>query len=320
MLNLSDKNILITGGCGFIGSNFIKYISENFEGFLLVNIDKMGLGSRDIDHIHKKSDDYTYIEVNDDIANIESVELNHFKRIRFDYIFHFAAESHVDRSISNPTHFIENNVLGMIKLLEWMRNYQPHSRMINISTDEVFGHLKKDDPPFTEESPFSPRSPYSASKASADLITKSYVETYGLDIVTTHCCNNFGPHQGEEKLIPTIIRKILNGEKVPIYGDGKNIREWIHVDDHNKSLLEIAEIGKLGHSYNVGSGYETTNLQMVVDIAQIIGIKHEIEFVEDRKGHDFRYSIKSLKYERGFDLKKHHTALIETVNSYLPKK
>jgi len=315
MLDLNMKKFLITGGCGFIGSNFIEHIFSNYTGFTIVNFDKMGIGSRQVFHPKMSCRDHCYHMVERDIRTIDEVEW--LKNMEFDYIFHFAAESHVDRSISGPTPFIENNVMGMVELLEWVRNHQPQARMVNISTDEVYGHLGKDEPAFTENSLFNPRSPYSASKASADHIANSYVETYGLDIVTTHCCNNFGKHQGDEKLIPTIIRKIVRGEHIPVYGTGENIREWIHVDDHNKSILEIAEMGESGQSYNIGSGFEVTNLQMVVDIAKLIDINYEIEFVEDRKGHDFRYAIESLKYKRQFNLKDHYEAMKDTVEFYM---
>jgi dTDP-glucose 4,6-dehydratase len=234
--------------------------------------------------------------------------------LKFDYIFHFAAESHVDRSINSPSPFIENNVMGMVSLLEWVRKYQPKAKVINISTDEVFGHLNVNDPAFTEESPFDPRSPYAASKASADLIANSYVTTYGLDITTTHCCNNFGKHQADEKFIPTVIRSIVRGEPIPVYGTGENIREWIHVEDHNKWLLEVADNPNC--STNIGSGIEKTNLDMIKDIGNIVGVTPNIKFVEDRKGHDFRYAIES---HLPFELRNHDEALKETVEFYRNK-
>lgn len=316
MIDLSTKKILVTGGCGFIGSNFIEMILRTFHDMMVVNIDKGGVGSRKLNIGNILPNDNVYIEYTEDIRNIGYTILPTYE---YDYIFHFAAESHVDRSISGPAPFIENNVMGMVSLLEWVRKYQPQAKIINISTDEVFGHLNKHDPPFDERSKFAPRSPYAASKASADLIANSYATTYGLDIVTTHCCNNFGPHQADEKFIPTVIRNIIQGNPIPIYGTGENIREWIHVDDHNKSLLEIAEHGKSGKRYNIFSTVEKTNLEMVLDISEILGKESMIEFVDDRKGHDFRYAITSLKYHRNFKLRNHLEALKDTVQHYKNK-
>jgi dTDP-glucose 4,6-dehydratase len=210
--------------------------------------------------------------------------------------------------------------MGMVELLEWVRLYQPQARLVSVSTDEVFGHLGEFDPPFDERTRFDPRSPYAASKASADLIANSYVTTYGLDIVTTHCCNNFGKHQADEKFIPTVVRHMVENKPIPVYGTGKNIREWIHVNDHNKSLLEIAEMGKSGRRYNIGSKIDKDNLEMIVDIGEVYGKRMpNIEFVEDRKGHDFRYAIDSLYYKRQFKLRNHMDALKETVEFYKNK-
>jgi dTDP-glucose 4,6-dehydratase len=318
MINLTHANVLVTGGGGFIGSNFIKMLLEKYDGVKIINVDKGGIGSRSLKSEIPATNwnTWSYLELNNDIRNIDKI---HFQDYKFDYIFHFAAESHVDRSISGPSPFIENNVMGMVSLLEWVRQYQPQARVINISTDEVYGHLEKYEAPFIETCKFDPRSPYAASKASADLIANSYVTTYGLDILTTHCCNNFGKHQADEKFIPTVIRNMVQGNKIPVYGTGENIREWIHVGDHNKSLLEIAEGGRAGYRYNIGSKVEKTNLEMIVDISEILGKVADIEYVEDRKGHDFRYAIDSLNYRRQFELRDHSDALRETVEFYKEK-
>jgi len=309
MIDLTNCNTLVTGGCGFIGSNFIELISKKYENVTIINMDKMGIGSRTLLEIpNNDKNKYTHLKCGIQYMNYFEASHGHLK---FDYIFHFAAESHVDRSINSPEAFIENNVMGMVSLLEWVRKYQPQAKVINISTDEVFGHLNVNDPAFTEESPFDPRSPYAASKASADLIANSYVTTYGLDITTTHCCNNFGKHQADEKFIPTVIRSIVRGEPIPVYGTGENIREWIHVEDHNKWLLEVADNPNC--STNIGSGIEKTNLDMIQDIANILGVKPEIKFIEDRKGHDFRYAIES---HLPFELRNHDKALRETVEFY----
>lgn len=311
MIDLNNKSVIVTGGAGFIGSNFIEFILREYEKVAVINLDKMGVGSRYLNCFS----DPRYLFICVDIQDYLNYPLE-----KFDYIFHFAAESHVDRSISGPSPFIENNVMGMVSLLEWVRQYQPQAKVINISTDEVFSHLvDKDQDPFTEVSRFAPRSPYAASKASADLIANSYVTTYGLDIITTHCCNNFGPHQADEKFIPTVIRNMVQGNKIPVYGTGENIREWIYVEDHNKSLLEIAEFGRSGWRYNIGSKIEKSNMEMIVDISEILGIYPQIEFVEDRKGHDFRYAIDSLFYRRNFQLRDHYDALKDTVEFYKNK-
>jgi dTDP-glucose 4,6-dehydratase len=322
MVDLNNKNILLTGCCGFIGSNFIEYIDKNYKKMFIVNVDKWGVGHRKMS-THFFQNENKYEEIPFDLCNLDPDSdffwNGHINKTKFDYIFHFAAESHVDRSISGPQAFIYNNVMGITKLLEMVRLKQPQARVINISTDEVYGHLKAHQKPFTEDSNLNPRSPYSASKASADLVANSYAETFGLDIVTTRCCNNFGSHQHDEKLIPTIIRNILSGKSVPVYGTGENIREWIYVDDHNKSILEIAEIGESGKVYNIGSGVEMTNLKMIEDIGKILMIEPKIKFVEDRKGHDFRYALESRYYYRQFDLFDHIDALTSTVQFYAGK-
>lgn len=322
MLNLNGKNILVTGGCGFIGSNFLEFLFKYYKNLTILNIDKLGIGHR-VFPTEVVTETNSYVEFNEDLCWLLPKEdlfwCGMLFKTKFDYIFHFAAESHVDRSINTPDKFVYNNVNGMIRLLEFVRIAQPQAKVINISTDEVYGHLMENDPPFTETSNFNPRSPYSASKASADLLAKSYVSTYGLDIITTHCCNNFGPHQADEKFIPTIIKSLFSKKQIPLYGTGKNIREWIYVDDHNKSLLEIAEFGERGLSYNIGSGIEKTNLEMIQDISTILNMSPKIKYVEDRKGHDFRYAIESMRYKRNFQLQNHMDALEKTVEFYAGK-
>jgi len=316
MVNLNDKTILVTGGAGFIGSNFLNYVLKHYKNLAVVNIDKMGVGSREfIPSINSKF--YTH-----NTTDVRFINLVPQEPIKYDYIFHFAAESHVDRSINSPMDFIHNNVIGITGLLEYMRIHQPQARLINVSTDEVYGHLDLDDPPFTENSPIAPRSPYAASKASADLIANSYHTTYGLDIITTRCCNNYGPWQHSEKFIPTVIRSLKEGKNIPVYGNGKNIREWIYVDDHNKSILEIAARGISGGVYNIGSGLEFSNLDMVeMLVKEVTGEQRywleRVEFVEDRKGHDFRYAIDSIHYIRGFGLTDFDCGISKTVAHYI---
>jgi dTDP-glucose 4,6-dehydratase len=318
MVDLTNRTILVTGGGGFIGSNFIEMVLKKYHYCKVINIDKRGIGSRSLidesfDWIGTRRNNL-YYEYRQNLMDLDS-SLSRLREWKFDYIFHFAAESHVDRSINSPEAFIENNVMGMVSLLEWVRRHQPQAKIINISTDEVFGHLpNKYEPAFKMDSPFDPRSPYAASKASADLIANAYITTYGLDITTTHCCNNFGKHQADEKFIPTVILSIVRGEPIPVYGTGENIREWIHVEDHNKWLLEIA--GNRYCSTNIGSGIEKTNLDMIKDIGNILGVEPQIKFVEDRKGHDFRYAIESYI---PFELRNHEEALKETVEFYKNK-
>jgi dTDP-glucose 4,6-dehydratase len=318
MVDLSNKKVLVTGGCGFIGSNFIEMILNKYYNLSVYNIDKMGIGSRslqDIQYNHLNR----YVEYRKDLRDISTV-FHAENMVDFDYIFHFAAESHVDRSISGPKLFIDNNIMGMVELLEWARQHQKNVKIINISTDEVYGHLVNiDDPSFNESTPFAPRSPYSASKASADMIAASYTTTYGMDIITTHCCNNFGAHQADEKLIPTVIKCLIQNRAIPVYGNGQNIREWIHVDDHNKSILEIAELVTPHRRFNIGSNLEINNLDIIEVISKILKVTPTINFVEDRKGHDFRYSIESINYDRKFKLMDYEEAIKNTVEFYKNK-
>ncbi len=285
--------ILVTGGYGFIGGNFIKYLREYFRtDALIVNVDKNGYASNP-----EYAIPYCNISHHIDIADASALESVFDESDPYDYIFHFAAESHVDNSISGPTVFVESNVLGTQNLLECYRNQNKgHGRFIHISTDEVYGHLGATDPAFTEETPLSPRSPYAASKASSDLMCLSYISTYGLDISITRCCNNFGPNQYREKLIPTVIDSLQEGVKIPVYGKGDNIREWIHVKEHNKAVMNVAAKGESG-VYNIGSGVELTNMELVRLICKIMckDPDENIEFVEDRLGHDFRYAIDCSK-------------------------
>jgi dTDP-glucose 4,6-dehydratase len=285
--------ILVTGGYGFIGGNFIKFLREYFRtDALIVNVDKNGYASNP-----EYAIPYCNISHHIDIADASALESVFDESDPYDYIFHFAAESHVDNSISGPTVFVESNVLGTQNLLECYRNQNKgHGRFIHISTDEVYGHLGATDPAFTEETPLSPRSPYAASKASSDLMCLSYISTYGLDISITRCCNNFGPNQYREKLIPTVIDSLQEGVKIPVYGKGDNIREWIHVKEHNKAVMNVAAKGESG-VYNIGSGVELTNMELVRLICKIMckDPDENIEFVEDRLGHDFRYAIDCSK-------------------------
>ncbi len=283
------QRILVTGGCGFIGSNFINYVLDNDLVESVVNIDKCTYAS-DKNYIkprHRNSDRYQlYIE---DICGKPS-----FVSKNFDYIFHFAAESHVDNSIKTPLPFIESNVLGTFNIVNW--GYENNIPTVVVSTDEVYGSLSWKEASSDEDSQLKPSSIYSSSKAAADLIALSYHKTHNYDVRITRCTNNFGPNQNREKFIPNTILKIKNKQQIPVYGDGQNIREWIWVEDHCHAVFNVAMNGKAGNVYNVGSGNEQRNLDIVNMLLDIMdGETDLISFVEDRKGHDKRYSLDSSK-------------------------
>ena len=303
MIDLNGKTILVTGGRGFIGSNFIEYIIENYNNVSIINVDKLGTGSREI-YPDEDSYNYEFLDINNckyqfiKIDLINKGELDYItNKYKFDYIFHFAAESHVDRSISDPTFFIKNNVIATANLMQSIMENQPHNpRIINISTDEVYGHLNYDEDPFNENSPLNPRSPYSSSKASSDLVSLSYHHTFGLDVIVTRCCNNYGHNQYPEKFIPLAIKNLKEGGRIPIYGDGSNIREWIHVDDHCSGIQAVIQNGKSGEIYNIGTGETYSNLEIANLLISAFGLgAGKIEFVSDRPGHDLRYALNSEK-------------------------
>jgi dTDP-glucose 4,6-dehydratase len=283
--------ILVTGGYGFIGSNFINRIIDNHEVESIVNVDSCTYAANtdnlNIDNILN----YKLTNVKTDINDTHLIEsLLYVNNIT--HLVHFAAESHVDNSISNPDKFIKTNINGTFSLLEASRKYGQLERFHHISTDEVFGSLT-DIGYFTETTSYDPRSPYSASKAASDHLVNSYHHTYKLPITMSNCSNNYGPRQHEEKLIPKIIKNIREGKKVPIYGNGKNIRDWLYVDDHCDGIWEILKNGKNGESYNIGGDCERNNIQILQTICCLMDVKFEetIEYVEDRKGHDYRYAI-----------------------------
>lgn len=290
MVNRDSKNILVTGGYGFIGGNFIRYIKDNLPQHRIVCVDKNGYASN-----KEYVADLCDVKYEFDLVRKDKLDMLFETEDKFDYIFHFAAESHVDNSIKDPSIFVQSNVVGTQNLLECFRKAK-HGKMVHISTDEVYGHLGFTDPSFTELTPIAPRSPYAASKAASDLLCLSYINTYGCDISITRCCNNYGPNQHSEKFIPTIIKTLKKGQKVPIYGEGLNIREWIHVDDHNLAVWLVANKGK-NEVYNIGTGKEVANIELVDKICSIMGrdLDKSAIFVEDRLGHDFRYSIDCSK-------------------------
>ena len=282
--------ILVTGGAGFIGSNFIKYVLSKYSDIEVINIDKLDYGSN-LENLRDVKDDPRYTFVKGDINDYELVS-NIIKDV--DAVINFAAQTHVDRSISNPYSFIESNILGVYTLLEAIRKHNPNARFVQISTDEVYGDIIKGS--FTEDSRLNPSSPYSASKAAADMLVLGHSRTYKLDVVITRCTNNYGPYQFPEKLIPKTIIRAKSNLKVPIYGTGKNIRDWIYVLDHCEAVDLVLRKGERREIYNISSGEEKTNLEVVLQILKTMSKPEDlIEFVEDRPGHDLRYSLDSTK-------------------------
>jgi dTDP-glucose 4,6-dehydratase len=370
------KNILLTGTAGFIGSNFVPYFLEKYPKYSLINLDLLTYAGN-LENLQECEDNPRYKFIKGDICNRELVEFI-FNEYDIKGVIHFAAESHVDNSIKNPGVFVETNVNGTYTLLDVAKNYwmeKPFKyrdkylnevmsgennsklktqnstleakaslpRFHHISTDEVYGTLSEDSNElFTEKTPYAPNSPYSASKASSDMIVRSYVETFGMNCVITNCSNNYGPKQHDEKLIHTIIRNALQGNPIPIYGDGKNIRDWLYVLDHCKGIDIVYHNGKKGETYNIGGRNERTNLQIVNTICEILdelypiknnsklktqhsklkSYKELITFVEDRAGHDRRYAIDATKIENELGWRADETfdtGIVKTVEWYFNK-
>ncbi len=332
------KNILVTGGAGFIGSNFVAYMLQN-KNIKVYNLDKLTYaGNLDNLKAVENHENYTFIQA--DICDREAIETV-FKQHNITDVIHLAAESHVDNSIKNPSTFIDTNIVGSFNLLDvaykhWMdapnqvKKAYKKSRFLHVSTDEVYGTLGKTGL-FEETTPYAPNSPYSASKAASDFIVRSYFHTYGMNVVTTNCSNNYGPNQHDEKLIPTIIRKCLSEENIPIYGDGLNIRDWLYVLDHCKGIEMAFTKGISGETYNIGGRNERNNLYIVDAICEILdnlqprksgSYKKLKTFVTDRPGHDFRYAIDANKIEKELDWKadeNFETGILKTINWYLNK-
>jgi len=265
---LKTKTILVTGGAGFIGSNFLTYFCEKYPEYNVINLDKLTYAG-DLENLKECSSFSNYKFIKADICDFDLLA-HLFKKENITDVIHFAAESHVDNSISNPRAFVETNVLGTFNLLENFRRFSK-GRFHHISTDEVYGTLGEIGY-FTEDAPYAPNSPYSASKASSDMLVRSYFHTYGANVVTTNCSNNYGPKQHQEKLIPTIIRTALAEEPIPIYGDGKNIRDWLYVLDHCKAVDLVFHKGRSGETYNIGGHNERNNLQIVNKICEILDV------------------------------------------------
>ena len=329
--------ILVTGGAGFIGSNFVPYFVDSNPNTHLVNLDALTYAGN-LDNLGEIEDHQRYTFVKGDICDRGLIEAL-FKKYNFKGVIHFAAESHVDNSITNPDAFMQTNIIGTFNLIDvakkhWMvgpgiyKEAYKTSRFHHVSTDEVYGTLGKEGL-FLETTPYAPNSPYSASKASSDFIVRSYHHTYGMNVVTTNCSNNYGPKQHDEKLIPTIIRKALGGEEIPIYGDGSNIRDWLYVLDHCKGIALAYYKGTSGETYNIGGRNERNNLYIANKVCEILDDKYpkegssytdQISFVKDRAGHDFRYAIDASKIENelGWQADENfETGIQKTIDWYL---
>ncbi|CAG9612837.1 dTDP-glucose 4,6-dehydratase [Bacillus rhizoplanae] len=292
-------NILVTGGAGFIGSNFVHYILKVYKNYHVINYDALTY-SGNLENLRSVEQDPRYVFLKGTIQNRELLEYA-IQEYKVDAIVNFAAESHVDRSIENPIPFYDTNIIGTVTLLELVKKY-PHIKMVQVSTDEVYGSLGEAGK-FTEQTPLDPSSPYSSSKASADMIALSYYKTYQLPIIVTRCSNNYGPYQYPEKLIPLIITNALEGKKLPLYGDGLNIRDWLHVNDHCSAIDVVLHKGKIGEVYNIGGDNEKPNVEVVEQILALLKRgKDDIYHVTDRLGHDRRYAIdaKKIKQELGW--------------------
>ncbi|MES2864776.1 MAG: dTDP-glucose 4,6-dehydratase [Bacteroidota bacterium] len=333
------KNILVTGGAGFIGANFVPHFVENNSDYHLVNLDALTYAGN-LENVSEVENHERYTFVKGDICDRTFIE-ELFQKYQFHDVIHFAAESHVDNSISRPEAFIKTNILGTFNLLDtarklWMTAPNQYNetfataRFHHVSTDEVYGTLGETGL-FEETTPYAPNSPYSASKAGSDMIVRSYFHTYGMNVVTTNCSNNYGPKQHNEKLIPTIIRKAITGENIPIYGDGKNVRDWLYVLDHCKGIELAFKTGVSGETYNIGGRNERNNLQIVDRVCSILdelkpkesgSYKDQITFVKDRPGHDLRYAIDATKIENELGWKADEnfdTGIEKTIEWYLTK-
>ncbi len=305
----TPKNILVTGGAGFIGCNYIRHILTKHNDVRVINLDRLTYAGN-LANLAEFTRHSRYAFVQGDICDRVLID-NLLRQHQIDTVIHFAAESHVDRSISGPAAFIQTNIVGTFTLLEAARQFWLHEkswhaaecRFHHISTDEVYGTLTKEDLPFTESSLYQPNSPYSASKASSDHLVRAYFHTYHLPVITTNCSNNYGPYQHTEKFIPTIINACLNKMAIPVYNDGSNIRDWLYVGDHCEALDVVVRTGRLGETYNIGGNNEKSNIEVVKYIAALMdqhfpeNAPHAglIKFVKDRPGHDWRYAIDSTK-------------------------
>lgn len=334
------KHVLVTGGAGFIGSNFIPYYLEKYSDTHIVNLDVLTYAGN-LKNLNEVENHTNYTFIKGDICDRNLVQ-KLFEKYNFKGVIHFAAESHVDNSIVKPAIFMQTNILGTFNLINIAKNYWmlspneyktefQHSRFHHVSTDEVYGSLSETGL-FSETTPYAPNSPYSASKASSDFLVRSYYHTYGMNVVTTNCSNNYGPKQHDEKLIPTIIRTALLGKPIPIYGDGFNLRDWLYVLDHCEGIAMAFENGVSGETYNIGGKNERNNLYIANKVCELLDIKQPktngksykelISFVEDRLGHDYRYAIDASKIENDLGWQANEnfeTGIEKTIDWYLKK-
>jgi dTDP-glucose 4,6-dehydratase len=330
------KSVLVTGGAGFIGSNFIRYLCSIEPEIRIVNLDLLTYAGNPANLAGlPTAAQYEFIQ--GDICDAELVK-RLFHEHKIDTVIHFAAETHVDRSILGPAQFIQSNIIGTFTLLEaarsaWLGEQNvalTQARFHHVSTDEVFGSLRPQDPSFNENTPYAPNSPYSASKASSDHLVRAYFHTYGLPVTITNCSNNYGPYQFPEKLIPLIIFNAIDGKNLPVYGDGQQIRDWLYVEDHCEAIWQVVCRGKVGETYNIGGDNQPANLTIVRTICSILDelvptksgqpYESQIHFVKDRPGHDRRYAMDIRKIERelGWQPKQSlQTGLLKTVEWYL---
>ncbi len=329
-------SVIITGGAGFIGSNFVRlWLSKNLNE-KIINLDKMTYAGSE-ENLKNLPNPDQYLFVKGDICD-EALVKKLLEEHKPRAILNFAAESHVDRSINGPAEFIQTNINGTFNLLERSREYygtlsdelKKSFRFLHVSTDEVYGSLELNDPAFSETHPYQPNSPYSASKASSDHLVRAYFHTFGLPTLTTNCSNNYGPYQNTEKLIPLVIHNALKEIALPIYGDGKNIRDWLFVNDHCEAIMKVLASGRVGETYNVGGNTEKTNLEVVTTICESLdsvkprssgkSYKDLITFVKDRPGHDRRYAINAekIKSELGFlPAETFNTGIKKTIEFYI---
>ena len=303
--------IFVTGAAGFIGSNFVHHLAPVYDDIII--IDKLSYAAN-MDNLYPFKFPVKVV----DLVNKNQLE-ELFDKYKPDIIFHFAAESHVDNSIDDAKPFVDSNVIGTLNLLELSVKYKVE-KFHHISTDEVYGALGYDDPPFTEETPYNPQNPYSASKAASDHFVTAFGNTYGLPVLITNCSNNYGPRQNDEKLIPKTINNILEGKKIPVYAQGQNIRDWIYVEDHCRAILNIFYAGKDGEKYNIGGECEIKNIDLVKTIIRLMNASEDlIEFVDDRPGHDLRYAIDNAKIIETINWHPSHTleeGLLKTIKWY----
>jgi dTDP-glucose 4,6-dehydratase len=329
------KNVLITGGAGFIGSNFVRYILASEPEVRVYNLDILSYAGS-LENLNSLPDEQRHVFVQGDICDRALVD-GLFARYGIDTVVHFAAETHVDRSIVGPGQFIQTNVVGTFTLIEAARNYWANRtdsvRFHHVSTDEVFGTLAADEPAWQETAPYAPNSPYSASKAASDHLVRSYHHTYGLPVSITNCSNNYGPYQFPEKLIPLIILNALEGRDLPIYGDGRQVRDWLYVEDHCDAIYRVLTSGKDGETYNIGGNNQPANIEVVSHICDYLDeclpkSPHRpharlIRYVDDRPGHDRRYAMDTTKIETELGWKPRHTlttGLQKTIDWYLGNK